>query len=416
MLLSIRIKNYKTFKNEIEMSFMADMRIKRFVSNTIEVNNHNVLKTAGIYGPNNTGKSCLIEALYSLRLVMLNQNSIEFYNSFYDNHITEFEVVYEINSNIYRYIVHYDSSNLEYVYEKLEKVINNDYNNFTYEKVFSRSKDKIDINALNINRVPISLLNNKIPIFMMLSLKDTKLEEVQRDYISFANSIKMINMELPIEINKTLSLLQKDPKANRFITSFAKNCDLNIQDFGYSSDVVSDVDISKKVSKYFNDDIAVKEILKIWSKHHNHVVPSVLFDSVGTRKIIALAGYIYDLITNGGVLLIDELDSSLHHTIIRAIIALFNNMLNEKAQLVFSTHDALTMDLRKLFRKDQIFLTDIDDNGDNVLIHLSEKFTARDENGIRGNEDITEYYLKGRFGGVPSPDLFDSIYEVLKDE
>ena len=74
------------------------------------------------------------------------------------------------------------------------------------------------------------------------------------------------------------------------------------------------------------------------------------------------------------------------------------------------------MDLRKLFRKDQIFLTDIDNDGDNVLIHLSEKFTSRDENGIRGNENITEYYLKGRFGGVPSPDLFESIYEVLKDE
>ena len=416
MLLSIKIKNYKTFKNEIEMSFMADMRIKRFASNTIDINNHNILKVSGIYGPNNTGKSCLIEALYSLRMIMLNKNTIEFYNSFYDNHITEFEVLYEINNNIYRYIVHYDSFNLEYVYEKLDKVINNDYDNFTYEKIFSRSKDKIDINLLNFNRIPISLLNNSIPIFMMLSLEGTKLGEAQRDYIDFANSIKMINMELPIAINKTIALLQKDPKANRFITSFAKNCDLNIQDFGYSSDVVSDVDISKKVSKYFNDDISSKEMLKIWSKHHDHVVPSVLFDSVGTRKIIALAGYIYDSITNGGVLLIDELDSSLHHTIIRAIIALFNNLLNEKAQLIFSTHDALTMDLRKLFRKDQIYLTDIDKNGDNVLIHLSEKFTAREENGIRGNENITEYYLKGRFGGVPSPDLFESLCKVLKDE
>ena len=163
-------------------------------------------------------------------------------------------------------------------------------------------------------------------------------------------------------------------------------------------------------------DVSNKEVLKIWSKHHNHTVPSVLFDPIGTRKLISLAGYIYESIVNGGVLVIDQLDSSLHHVILRAIIALYNNDLNKKAQLIFTTHDALTMDLRRLFRKDQIYLTDIDENGNNKLIHLSEEFTSRDENGIRGNEDIVDYYLKGRFGGVPTPDLFESISEVLSDD
>ena len=114
-------------------------------------------------------------------------------------------------------------------------------------------------------------------------------------------------------------------------------------------------------------------------------------------------------------MLIDELDSSLHHIIIRAIIALFNNELNKKTQLVFTTHDAMTMDLRRLFRKDQIYLTDINKKGENTIIHLSKDFTSRGENGVRGDEDVVDYYLKGRFGAIPTPDLFDSLYEVANE-
>ena len=416
MLLYFKIKNYKTFKDEIEMSLIADMHIKRFITNTNNVNNQNILKVLSVYGPNNSGKSCLIEAIYSLRTVMLNEPNFEFFNSFYDNYITEFEVMYETNGNFYRYIVHYNSLNKEYNYEKLDKVIINKYDAFTYEKIFVRNKDKVDISLLSQTKIPLTFLNNNYPLFMLFTLKGTKLEQYQNDYIDFAKSIKMLNMELPLSINKTIELMQKDEKAKRFIVSFAKNCDLDIEDFGYSEDVKSDINVNKELVRFLESNESNKQMLKIWSKHHNHIVPSVLFDSIGTKKLIAIAGYIYESITKGGVLVIDELDSSLHHVIMRAIIALFNNLLNKKAQLIFSTNDILTMDLRHLFRKDQIYLTDIDNNGNNILIHLSEKFKARDENGIRGNEDIVDYYLKGRFGAIPNPDLFSSLLEILNEE
>lgn len=420
MLLNCKIKNFKTFKNPIEISFVADMHIKKFLANTYSIAEQNVLKTVSIYGPNNTGKSCLIEAIYALKRIMLGEKVQEIYYAFYDkksiNTVSEFEIKYENNGRLYRYIVHYDSLKEEYIYEKLERIIISKYNEFTYEKVFSRNNNFIDIKIDKVEKMPVNLFNNNIPLFKVLSLKKTKLEQEQIDYIDFAHSIAMINMELPLFIEKTLDLMQKNENAKKFIISFAKNCDLNIEDFGYSSDIISDVNINKKLTSFMSHDSLNKEVLKIWSKHHDYTVPSVLFDSVGTRKLIALAGYIYESITNGGILLIDQLDSSLHHVIIRAIIALYNNELNKKAQLLFTTHDALTMDLRSLFRKDQIYLTDIDSNGDNKLIHLSKEFTSRDENGIRGNENIVDYYLKGRFGGIPTPDLFDSISEVLSDE
>ena len=50
------------------------------------------------------------------------------------------------------------------------------------------------------------------------------------------------------------------------------------------------------------------------------------------------------------------------------------------------------------------------------VTRMSSAFTSRSEDGIRGDEDITDYYLKGRFGSIPSPDLFASLEEVSADE
>ena len=416
MLLDYKIKNYKTFNDEVEISLKADMHIKKFMSNTITVDKINALKTIGIYGPNNTGKTCLIESISLLSRLMLGEPCDKIFNSFYDDYITNIEATYEINGNIYKYSLEYNSNDKKYLSERLDKLSFSESNNLVSEKIFLRNRENIEMKSFGNKKFPINLINDNYPLFMVFDLRSTLIENVQKDYLEFARSIRFVNMELPISISKTIELMQNDEKARRFIVSFAKNCDLNIEDFGYSNDVLSDVNINDKISIMSQQNVNNKELLKIWSKHHGHIVPSIFFDSIGTRKLLALAGYIYEALTNGGALLIDELDSSLHHVIIRAIIALFNNELNNKAQLIFSTHDALTMDLKRLFRKDQIYLTDIDKSGNNVLIHLSKEFTSRSENGFRGNEDIVDYYLKGRFGGIPTPDLFDTMYEVYENE
>ena len=74
------------------------------------------------------------------------------------------------------------------------------------------------------------------------------------------------------------------------------------------------------------------------------------------------------------------------------------------------------MDLTNLLRKDQIYLVDFDnETGFSKMIHLSD-ISSRDENGIRGDEDIRDYYMKGRYGAIPTPNLFDALLEALNDD
>ena len=74
MLIEVRAKNCYAFNEEIQFSMKADMRNKKFGSNVHKENNFNVLKTAGIYGPNNTGKTCLVKCIKAIKNVLLNKN------------------------------------------------------------------------------------------------------------------------------------------------------------------------------------------------------------------------------------------------------------------------------------------------------------------------------------------------------
>ena len=141
-------------------------------------------------------------------------------------------------------------------------------------------------------------------------------------------------------------------------------------------------------------------------------LPSLIFDSTGTKKMAALASYVISALENSRILVVDELDNSLHFRLTRGIIALFNNELNSNAQLIATVHDVSLLDCQKLFRKEQIWFTHKDK--ENVYLYSLAEFTA-EKYGIRDTSDIIEKYRKGVFGALPEPDLFQSLLEVKQD-
>ena len=70
MIIEVRAKNCYAFEDDITFSMKADMRNKKFGANVHKENNFNVLKTVGIYGPNNAGKTCLIKCIRAIRNVL----------------------------------------------------------------------------------------------------------------------------------------------------------------------------------------------------------------------------------------------------------------------------------------------------------------------------------------------------------
>jgi AAA15 family ATPase/GTPase len=117
---------------------------------------------------------------------------------------------------------------------------------------------------------------------------------------------------------------------------------------------------------------------------------------------------VIEALEKGRVLVIDELDSSLHFSLTRAIAALFNNELNNNAQLIFTVHDVSLLDCKRLFRKEQIWFVNKDDDG--VSLYSLAEFTARD--GVRDTSDIIEKYRKGAFAALPEPELINTLLNI----
>lgn len=108
----------------------------------------------------------------------------------------------------------------------------------------------------------------------------------------------------------------------------------------------------------------------------------------------------------GRILVIDELDNSLHFKLTRGIISLFNNELNQTAQLICTGHDITLLDCQRLFRKEQIWFTH-KDKISTYLYSLSDFISERAR--VRDTSDLIEKYKSGVFGALPEPDLFQSL-------
>jgi AAA15 family ATPase/GTPase len=132
-------------------------------------------------------------------------------------------------------------------------------------------------------------------------------------------------------------------------------------------------------------------------------------ESNGTQRFFALAGPFLDALDQGSVVVIDELDCSMHALLTRKLIELFQaaTVNTRGAQLFFTTHDSNLMD-PDLFRRDQIWLTEKDSRGASKLFSLYD-FDTKER--PRNTEAFERNYLAGRYGAIPR---FGPIFEDLE--
>lgn len=115
-------------------------------------------------------------------------------------------------------------------------------------------------------------------------------------------------------------------------------------------------------------------------------------ESNGTQKLFALAGPLLDVLKNGRVLVVDELDTSLHPALMRHVLGLFRHPAANPlgAQLIFTTYDTSVLD-RSLLRRDQVWFVEKDRAQQSRLYPLTDFHPRKEESFGRGD-------LQGRYG------------------
>ena len=393
MLKEISIKNFLSFNEKVEFNMIADKRTSKLAFNILP-NEYNILKSAVIYGPNNTGKTSFINGIEFLKDILLNTqiNNYKNHNIFTNSNIIEIKVVFIYNNNEYQYYLKYDDQTKEYIYEEFKE------NN---KKIYEKDPINNQYYCIdkNIQKLLPLLSKNNILIYNIDVEKFPELIIVKKSLLNFANNILIFKMN-QTNLNKTIEFLKQDNKYKNKIINFIIKSDLFLENYEYDEDI--------QISKSINITPKQLDLLKLKSTYKETLVPSILFDSDGTLKMVALSSYIIDAIYNGKILLIDEIDGSLHFKLVREIINMFNNELNTKAQLIATTHDISLLDCKKIFRKEQIWFTSKDDK--KTYLYPLSKFTYQKDK-IRENTDLIDKYSKGFLGAIPDPDLISILID-----
>ena len=121
-------------------------------------------------------------------------------------------------------------------------------------------------------------------------------------------------------------------------------------------------------------------------------------ESDGSQRVLDLLPAFLELSEpeSKKVYVIDEVDRSLHTLLTRQLLEAYLSGCSNgsRAQLFFTTHDALLLD-QQLFRRDELWVAERDAAGVSTLFSFSEY------KDVRSDKDIRKSYLQGRLGGIP---------------
>jgi len=430
MLIQFSVSNFRTFKEKATLNMIASNYDKdtREEENVISNSKYNIrnLKSAVIYGANASGKSKFFEALMFMRYFTISSSkdsqkgdeiSVEPFklNTESENSPSEFEVVFLHNNIQYRYGFEVDKSQVvsEWLYHKPKtKEVELFYRDFQDFEIHPRAFKK---GAIGVKE---GLVRDNA---LLLSLAAQLNDETSIKVIEWFKQLKTIS-GLREEGYKGYTMSRTKDSNNKLrILELLKVADLGIQDIKLE---MLDIDnIPKDAPKGLKDRLIkelkednteiVSDVLTTHKKYDalKRYVENIDFsldedESSGTRKFFALTGPILDVLENGYILVVDELDSKLHPNLVCKLVSLFNSRdLNPKnAQIIFNTQNTNLLS-SGLFRRDQIWFTEKNKFGEAYLYSLADFKT----DSVRKSEAFEENYIRGKYGSVPYLGLFDSL-------
>lgn len=410
MLIEFSVKNFLSFKNKVTLS-MEKGNGDENLDNIISTNNVDLLKTAAIYGANASGKSNLIKALTFAILFVRNSNNnpvgmrLPIINSFMFDVFTmgkpsEFEFNFISNNIRYKYAfsadatkVYTESLDAYYTQKPTNIFTRTNTNQYTFSKA-EESKLK-----------SIESKNTENKLFLATAT-NWNYEKTKDAYLWFVNCIDTYNSFDSIS-KENLIKYSNNIELKKFALNMLKEFDIFIKDLKVSYEE-KEMDtnmvnmfvppVAKAAGTPMVSDVKIELIHEVVDKNNNkfNIGMGLESESEGTRILFSLAPFLKYAFEENKVIVIDELEKSLHPAIVEYIIKMFNNKKINKSnsQLIFTTHATNLLSL-ELFRRDQIWFTEKDSKTAASDLYPLDSFS------VRKDENIQKGYINGRYGAIP---------------
>lgn len=415
MLVEFRVSNYRSFREPQVLSMVAGSGAEHRNTHTHDPGVsrfERILASAVIYGPNAAGKTNLLKALQCMQTIVLTSATtspaapVACYVPFKFDLLThnlpsEFEVTFIEAGVLYEYKFSLDATRVyherlvEYRTKQPRRLFERTYEPSTenYKWQFS--------NALTGNRSVWRDATRPNALFLStaVQLNSTQLAQV---FWWFQKRLITIVGATQLNLGLTITLLGQ-PGGKERLLPFIREADPGIADVEFSAEPLPpQLVLSPGMQPMLFQDSPTSppQIAKITFFHHMEKAESpvqldISDESNGTQLLFRTAGAWLNVLTNGEILLVDEIDTSLHSILVRFLISRFHSTTTnpQKAQIVFTTHNTSIL-TQEIFRRDQIWFVEKGEDNASHLYPLSDFSPRKDE-------ALERWYLKGKYGALP---------------
>ena len=412
MLLQFYFSNYRSFEGEgiLDMRASGSNELSSHIRNSL---NEKVLPVTAIYGANASGKSSVFEAFQFMTWCVLESLSFSDDNKknsyklkvdsfkFSDSRDkpSEFEINYIDKKGkkelYYNYGFKIDNSGIleEYLAFNTKTGVKR---NEDYTYVFKRERNHklyLDSSIEKFREnLEISLKDKTLLVSLgaKLNIDDfirVRTWFINAEVINFSNSLYGIFLENTLPDN-----IIESEKVRKNLVSFINSFD----------DTIIDIEVEKisAIDESDSDNYRVFTVHKS-DKGTSTARISMNEESSGTKKMFSLYQTLLDVLEKGTVFFADELDIKLHPLLMRNILLTFTDKEKNpnNAQLIFTTHNTINMDM-KLLRRDEIWFVE-KDNGVSKLYSLDDITNEKGEK-VRKDSNYEKHYLLGNYGAIPN--------------
>lgn len=422
MLIQFSVKNFMSFKDKQVFSMEAGTGDEN-IENIINVDER-ILKSTALYGANASGKTNLIKAFSAaIMMIRLSNNRqpgeklMQMEPFAFDDTTKiepcEFEFIFYANNNKYVYGFKADKDKVyeEYLYQ---------YFSAKATRIFERTNCNeykfLQVDEGKLNSIKDQNLDNKL---FLATATTWNYEKTKAPYLWFAQLIDTYSGGMLLN-DFVLESYNKDEsmELKKFTLKLLEEADIIIKDFNVDvveheldnnmAMFIKSLNIPAQFAPQKQRNVNIVMTHEVIDDNNNKKEYSINYnnESSGTQILFSMAPILKPVFENGKIIIIDELERSLHPSLVEMIIKFFHNPEINKgnAQLIFNTHDTNLLSL-DLFRRDQIWFAEKDPKKGATELYPLDDFS------VRKTENIQKGYLNGRYGAIPFVATGDSLWQ-----
>ena len=432
MLLRFVVKNLYSFKEETEFNLFPSSKAAHHLHHKVQCADVEAMRLTAIYGANGAGKSNLVKALQDLKtfvsLGTISQSVFQNYKFQFSasclNEPVSMAIEFCAGGVNFYYSIEMDTGRVSYeslsISHKTKDILvferkSNGTQTITFGEGYSADKS---------NKLFSTVLQDKLlgKEALLLSFMATNYSE---EIPAIADAYKWIVNDLIVLNPKYLKhlalayMFSNNPGMKSLLQDVLSGTKTGITSIEVGTRIVEENQLDPAFVKGLKDSPGVPKIvqstvddrinnsvvyengqivyMEIQPKHQlldgTDIRMPINFESDGTIRLIEYIPLLYLVLTKDCVVIIDEIERSLHPILIKEIIKKISESLSAKGQLIFTTHESCLLD-QDILRPDEIWFAQKD-------TEQATQFYPLSDFNIHKTANIENGYLNGRYGGIP---------------